>query len=404
VPETRESAIDALVAETERSFPTPPGSRWRTEPFRIFFPLGVALGWIGIGHWLLYAIGAARTYSCTFHGLVQTQAFMMAFALGFLLTALPRRTRGAPPSAAEMAGTIAALVVVTGAALAESMRLQQAAYAAVFLLLGRFAVRRFLGRDASRRPPAAFVLIPIAFAQGLAGATLLGAGAGVSLPPWATTLGLLLVQQGVFLSLTAGVGSLILPLMAGQPPPADLGSSPRERRRALAYAAAGIAIVASLIVEALGAARAGPLVRAAVIAGALGLGGGAWRPPGKPGLHRRLAWVAVWMMPLGLTVSALWPEYRVPALHVLFIGGFALLVFAVASHVILSHLDLERLALGRPPAIIFLAAMLGLALLARVAADWSESYFEHLGWAAACWLAGTAVWLGFIGPKLWRRS
>jgi uncharacterized protein involved in response to NO len=392
------------VAETERSFATPSGPRWRTEPFRLYFPLGVVLGWIGIGHWLLYAVGLARTYSCTFHGLVQTQAFLMAFALGFLLTALPRRTRGAPPSAAEMIGAAAALTAVTAGALVESMRLQQAAYAALFLLLARFAIRRFLGRDASRRPPAAFVLIPIAFAQGLGGAALLGAGTSLTLPPWATTLGLLLVQQGVFLSLTVGVGSLILPLMGGQPPPADLGSSPRERVRALAYAAAGIAIVGSLVAEALGAARLGPLLRAAVVAVTLGVAGGAWRRPGKPGLHRQLAWIAIWMMPLGLAASALWPDYRVPALHLLFIGGFALLAFAVASHVTLAHLGLEHLALGRPPAIAFLAAMLALALLARVAADWSESYFEHLGWAAACWLAGTAVWLGFVGPKLRRWS
>ena len=38
--------------------------RWRTEPFRPFFPLGVVLGWVGIGHWLLYTTGVTATYSC----------------------------------------------------------------------------------------------------------------------------------------------------------------------------------------------------------------------------------------------------------------------------------------------------------------------------------------------------
>src|SRR5262249_58192926 len=52
--------------------------RWRSEPFRAFFPLGVLLGWVGIGHWLLYSVGMTTTYSCMLHGLVQTQAFLMA--------------------------------------------------------------------------------------------------------------------------------------------------------------------------------------------------------------------------------------------------------------------------------------------------------------------------------------
>jgi uncharacterized protein involved in response to NO len=70
-------------------------SRWQREPFRLFFPLGVLLGWLGVGHWLLYAVGATATYSCLAHGLAQVEGFLPAFALGFLLTALPRRTQGA---------------------------------------------------------------------------------------------------------------------------------------------------------------------------------------------------------------------------------------------------------------------------------------------------------------------
>lgn len=65
--------------------------RWHREPFRIVFPLGVLFAWCGIGHWLLYATGVTQIYSCLSHGLVQMQACMMAVAVGFLLTAVPRR-------------------------------------------------------------------------------------------------------------------------------------------------------------------------------------------------------------------------------------------------------------------------------------------------------------------------
>ena len=128
-------------------------SLWRREPFRIFFPLGVLLAWIGVSHWLLYATGVAATYSCRFHGLVQMQAFMMAFAIGFLLTALPRRTQTPPVARMEMVALVAALVVMAGAAIAEHWVIAETAYAALFALLIEFALRRFMkgaGKEARK--------------------------------------------------------------------------------------------------------------------------------------------------------------------------------------------------------------------------------------------------------------
>ena len=37
------------------------------EPFRIFFPLAVLLGWVGVGHWLLYTLGVTASYSGFLH-------------------------------------------------------------------------------------------------------------------------------------------------------------------------------------------------------------------------------------------------------------------------------------------------------------------------------------------------
>jgi uncharacterized protein involved in response to NO len=378
---------------------------WRREPFRLFFPLAVLLGWIGVGHWLLYTLGITSSFSGFFHGQLMMQAFMMAFAVGFLMTAVPRRTQGPPPSALEMGLAIAALLTVAIAALGQHWAIAQCAYAGLFLLLLQFALRRFVGRSAGRRPPAAFVLVPIGVAHGLAGslmiarASLLGGGADAA---WMLGLGRLCVEQGVFLCLAVGVGSLVLPLMAGSPPPRDLGM-PGETPKAVAYAALGLGIAASLVLEQAGFVRAAPILRAALVAGGLAFGGGAWRPPAKPGLHRRLVWISVWLMPLGLVGAGLWPDLRIAALHVLFIGGFSLMGFGVATHVSLSHLDLEALALGSPAAVKVLGATVLLATLARVAADLSQTYFDHLGWAAALWLVGSGVWLAFLGPKLGRR-
>lgn len=377
-------------------------SRWRSEPFRLFFPLGVFFAWIGVGHWLLYTTGVTTTYSCRFHGLVQMQAFMMAFAIGFLLTALPRRTQSPVVGRMEMGAFAAALILTTGAAIINWWILAEIAYALLFGLLIQFALRRFLAGEAGRRPPAAFVVLPIAALQGIAGAALIAAADANAVLPSTGYLGVLLVEQGVFLCLAIGVGSLVLPLMGGAPPPPDLGSAPGETWKALAYAAAGIAIFLSLLLEQLGFDRSGPLLRAIVVAIGLGIGGGAWRLPGKPGAHRKLVWLAVWLMPMGLIASAIWPDYRVPAMHILYMGGFSLLVFGVGSHVAMSHMNMEQLALGRPRAVVILGAAFLIALSARLAADASNTYYVHLGWAAAVWIVGSAVWLAFFGPKMLR--
>ena len=53
-----------------------------------------------------------------------------------------------------------------------------------------------------------------------------------------------------------------------------------------------------------------------------------WRRPSLEGLHRRMVWIAGWMLPIGYAFVAAFPEYRRVGLHVVFIGCFALMVSA----------------------------------------------------------------------------
>jgi uncharacterized protein involved in response to NO len=383
-----------------RRVPAP--SRWQQEPFRIFFPLGVLLAWVGVGHWLLYTLGLIATYSCLGHGFVQLEGFLVAFAGGFLLTAIPRRTAAPPPGRATLWLLGLALIADTVGAAAERWAVGQIAYLVALAALLGFGGRRFLGAMAGRRPPPSFVLIPLGIAAGACGAAFVLAWASFDAPGWTLGLGRLLVEQGVFLCLVVGAGGLLLPLMGGAPPPGDLGAAPGTVRAAAGYAALGAVILGSLVAEQAGAVRAAPLVRAAAVAVGLVVAGAA-APPRVPGLNRRVTWVAVWLVPAGLTAAGLWPDLRVAALHLTFIGGLALLAFAVATHVALGHLGLEAVRDGRPPVVMVVAVTFGFATLARVAADASGAYFAHLGWAAGLWLMGSAAWLVALGPKLLRR-
>jgi uncharacterized protein involved in response to NO len=293
-----------------------------------------------------------------------------------------------------MLGLLVALQAITVVgALRERWSVAALAASGQIVGLIAFAVRRLVAARA-RRPPPGFVLVPLGLLLGLAGSALLAGGAG-ALPD---RLGRLFVEQGLFLCLVAGVGSLVLPLMAGAPPPPDLGSSPRATWQAVGFGAVGLAIVATLVAEALGSNRVAPVLRGVVVATALVLGGGAARRPRRPGWNRRLTWIALWLVPLGVAASGLAPDYRVPALHITFIGGFALLAFGVATHVTAAHLDLPELRDGRSPVIGVLAVTTLLALAARFIADATQTYFAHLGAAALVWIVGSGVWTAALLP------
>ena len=48
---------------------------WQSDPYRIFFPLGVLLAWAGVLHWFLLAIGLAGEYRAIFHAFAQIRSF-----------------------------------------------------------------------------------------------------------------------------------------------------------------------------------------------------------------------------------------------------------------------------------------------------------------------------------------
>ena len=46
------------------------------EPFRLFFPLGIWMGFVGLSPWLFYALGWAENYSSFFHSSTQMLVYM----------------------------------------------------------------------------------------------------------------------------------------------------------------------------------------------------------------------------------------------------------------------------------------------------------------------------------------
>jgi hypothetical protein len=95
--------------------------------------------------------------------------------------------------------------------------------------------------------------------------------------------------------------------------------------------------------------------------------------------------------------------FRSEPVRLFFPAGVLLGWVGVGHWLLYGHLGFGDEALGRPRPVVVLAIAIALTLLARVAADTSQSYFEHLASAALCWIVGSAVWLVWLAPRLLRR-
>src|SRR3569623_2820137 len=260
-----DDSVKPSAATVEVVAPSGRAHLLRAEPFRLFFPLALLLGIAGVGPWVLFTTGLISHYLRRFYGGTQTQSFLLAFAAGFLCTAIPKRTGTAPATWIELGALLVLLPVVSLATLFEYDGIGQAAYAAALLTLVHFAVRRFFDvgpghpmAAGPRRPPASFAMVPVGRLAGLVGAAVSSVGRGAA-SNRALMLGERLTFEGVFICLALGVGAFFLPLAGrGESAPAV---GPGRGWPATASAAAAAGVIVSLVAEAGGWPRAGAGLR-----------------------------------------------------------------------------------------------------------------------------------------------
>ena len=378
---------------------------WRLEPYRVLFPLGALLAWAGVLHWLLHSVGLLANYEPVFHSIAQIQGFMMCFAVGFLFTAIPRRTGTTPPAAWQMIVAIVAPVATVVAAWYERWALSQVFWMAlVFTLIG-FAVRRFVSASAERRPPNSFIWVPLSLAMGVGGSILIAVG-GIRGEDyfWLHDLGRLFLLQGMFLGLVVGVGGMVLPLVTRGTAPPDAAATRGDHLARAGHLLAALALAASFWIENTASPRAGLALRATVTLAVLLVSGRIYRPPIVEGWHRWLVWLSAWMIPAGYVLAAAFPLQLKAGLHVVFIGGFAMMALAVGMHVTLAHGGYKRMVTGRPWQVPVFGGLLIAAAALRALCDFDRPrFFVWLGAAASAFLLATIVWGSLVLPRMIRR-
>jgi uncharacterized protein involved in response to NO len=366
----------------------------KPDPYRIFFPLGVLLGVAGVSIWPLYAFGVLPAYSGRAHALVQTNGFLYAFIAGFLLTAVPRFTGTEPPSLSTQIVLGITLLISAVASELQAFAIGTTAFVVAHAMLLALVGRRFIAR---RQSPPTFVLIGLGLLAGAAGALLNAGIAWELIPAFWDLLGKRLLTEGMVMLLVLGVGGFLGQRLLGVTPP-------RVASNVRLWAAAGSAILITLVSEYGFGVGWMAFARAAVVTAAIVTSLRLWQRPAVRSTLSWCVWTSNWLIAAGVWLVALLPRYRVDVLHVLFIGGFSLLIFAIGTRVTLSHggHDLDRERRSWP---LRIALVMGLiAMVARIGAPFApNSYFQHLAWASLSWIAGTLCWGLYVMTMIRRR-
>ena len=372
------------------------------EPFRIFFPLGLLLGVIGVALWPLFVWHAIDFYPATAHSRLMIQGLMGSFIIGFLGTAGPRLLDARPLGGVEISMLFAMDLLSALLHLAQNQIAGDVVFLVLLLsFLGFMATR---ARNAQDLPPPHFVLVLLGFLNAIVGIFLIVAAKSMTDCAFANQLGSLMLNEGFVLFPILGVGAFFFPKLLGgaRPRPADLQiAASLWAKRATIAALTGLIIFGSFAMEAFGWTRSAAIVRGLTTLWYFVARGRLFKKPSGPPFMALCFRLGALLLVVGLLLPAALPGYRVASLHLTFIGGFSIILFTVSARVILGHSGYSHLFQTRLRFLIASLALLILAMLARVSADFVlPARTGHLVYAALIWLLAATIWLCALGPKL----
>lgn len=393
----------SMTAPTALVDVPPVTARLAVEPFRVFFPLATLSGIAGVAMWPLFFGGWLEAYPGIAHARIMIHGFFLAFIVGFLGTALPRLMDAPKLSRPGLLAWVTVYSGMVGAYFTGRVAWGDAlALGQMLLLIGFAAPRLIKGADL---PPPGFVLVGTGLLCGLSGLVIALVAAQEELNPAWTVFQRLLSNQGLVLLPILGVGGFLLPRFFGMPSRQDFPESRRPSGKWIFEAGiagvAGVSILVSFALEASGYFRAAYAIRF-VAAGTYLLHQIPWFRQTRPDttLSKTLK-LGLVLVVLGFAAVAILPEFKVALLHVTFVGGFAVITFAVATRVIFGHSGASHLLLKRHWWLWIALALMLLGAMSRIVGDFIPRIMvTHYNYAAACWIAGTLIWAIRVLPRV----
>lgn len=370
------------------SYETLPTSEpiWASEPFRLFFPLGILAGAFGLILWPMHYFGWWPLYPALQHPRLLIFGFGAAFVIGFLGTAWPRFLESTSLTRPEVIS------------LAVGWTLAQLAYAkgmigsgdglmalTLAFLIGSLGIR--LRYRQSNLPPPGFALAFLSVGIGLGVAVSWTFGLHLTSPETDYLLRLL-AYQGFLLLPLLGVGSYLFLRILQQK------GGPAKRRAVTVWVTAAV-ILASFVVEVFFSARLGNLLRVFAI---IGWGIGALPVIFRPRISGTRAWAlqsGLLLITTGFLCRTIWPHETFAFEHFLFLGGFSQLMLLVGERVVVGHCESQPIApAGTSKLWRWIVWLMILTVATRATADLVPSTrISHHIYAAVMLIGIFIVWL-----------
>ncbi|OGQ04281.1 MAG: hypothetical protein A2W61_02930 [Deltaproteobacteria bacterium RIFCSPLOWO2_01_44_7] len=366
------------------------------DTYQWFFPLGIVFGVLGVGVWILFWLQKIHFYPSPLHSELMIGGFFLTVAIGFLMTAIPRFTNTHSASFMEIGvAFLIALFLLVSAFLANRFWFYLVLFLEILLLV-RFAVSRFF--RSLLHPPPSFVLVGFGIFLVLLATFLLLLQALLDQP--LAFFSQQFLWHGFPLFLILGIGTRLIPFILGTTPkvvtplqaPTPFSTSSLDKKGILRFGIYGLLILLSFPLETSVSLVAGKILRAGVVTFILFTHWRIYLLPRTKAILGWALWISAWMLVVGSWLPALLPTYAVHAAHIYFIGTVSLMIFAVATRVVVSHGKHDSSLEIRSKALLAMLIFFVLALVIRFTAPWSGNYFSHLAFASFFWLAAVFSW------------
>ena len=373
------------------------------EPFRIFFPIGVLAGIIGVALWPMHFNGVTEFYPGVAHARIMGYGLFGGFIVGFLGTAMPRLLSVKPLGTFLVLALVLLHLGMVGCFVLSKIFVGDLLFVTLLAIFLISLVRRLPQRKDI--PPPGFVLVGLAFLCAGAGAVLSIVQYTRETDFYTVTLQRLLSYQGFVLLPILGIGPFLLPRFFGMPSRHNFAESakppPGWWKKALLALGAGLLILGSFFLEAAGFFRTGHALRFGTVLIYLIVEMPFHLAPemrNTLGASIRIAFVLVLA---GFLAVAIFPEYRVALLHLTLIGGFAVITFTVATRVVFGHSgNIERLK-ARNRWFVAAMALMIVGMATRISGDlWPRVLTSHYGYGGLLWIAGVLLWASYVLPSV----
>ncbi len=360
------------------------------SPYQLFFPLGLLNAILAVGVWFIQNLGWFETPAFLIHSKLIVGGFLWSFIVGFLMTAVPRMTGTTSANKYEFAAASALLIGQTIFSWYLDARFFYANQALLILFLILYGGRRVL--KLTKPIPIFFSHVAMAMALALSGSYYHFIGNSF--------MGIHLYHVGTTLLLVLGIGTRFFSFLSGLPSAFENVMSIWPR---VMFHGSGISMGILLYLAGRGVTASYLGLTLLSLVYLLKI----WqiqRPSDRPSALKYGVRIVAITIPVSFFLIWLQPSMFVTWLHLLFIGCFGLITFAVATRVTLAHgsysIDLEM----KSPALWCLVTFLVLGIISRVFYGFADGVWKasYLYLAATLWILAVGSWCWTFLPKIFK--